>query len=58
MKNPVAPTPTTVHLHGESGSGKELVARTLHTFACHHLKLRCFNGNHLMFSGITDQSCG
>jgi DNA-binding NtrC family response regulator len=29
----VAPTPTTVHLHGESGSGKELVARTLHTFS-------------------------
>ena len=29
----VAPTPTTVHLHGESGAGKELVARTLHTFS-------------------------
>ncbi|HCB14594.1 MAG TPA: Fis family transcriptional regulator, partial [Gammaproteobacteria bacterium] len=29
----VAPTPTTVHLNGESGSGKELVARTLHTFS-------------------------
>jgi len=29
----VAPTPTTVHLHGESGSGKELVARTLHAFS-------------------------
>jgi DNA-binding NtrC family response regulator len=29
----VAATPTTVHLHGESGSGKELVARTLHTFS-------------------------
>lgn len=26
----VAPTPTTVHLHGESGAGKESVARTLH----------------------------
>ena len=29
----VASTPTTVHLHGESGAGKELVARTLHTFS-------------------------
>jgi DNA-binding NtrC family response regulator len=29
----VAPTPTTVHLHGESGAGKELVARTLHAFS-------------------------
>ncbi|MFZ4791548.1 MAG: sigma 54-interacting transcriptional regulator [Candidatus Competibacteraceae bacterium] len=29
----VAPTPTTVHLHGESGAGKELAARTLHTFS-------------------------
>ncbi len=29
----VAPTPTTVHLHGESGSGKELVARTLHALS-------------------------
>jgi DNA-binding NtrC family response regulator len=29
----VAPTPTTVHLRGESGAGKELVARTLHTFS-------------------------
>ncbi len=29
----VAPTPTTVHLHGESGAGKELVARTLHTLS-------------------------
>ncbi|HRY15741.1 MAG TPA: FHA domain-containing protein, partial [Candidatus Competibacteraceae bacterium] len=29
----VAPTPTTVHLNGESGSGKELVARTLHAFS-------------------------
>lgn len=29
----VAPTPTTVDLHGESGAGKELVARTLHTFS-------------------------
>lgn len=29
----VAPTPTTVHLRGESGSGKELVARTLHAFS-------------------------
>ena len=29
----VAPTPTTVLLHGESGSGKELVARTLHAFS-------------------------
>lgn len=29
----VAPTPTTVHLYGESGSGKELVARTLHVFS-------------------------
>ncbi|MFO1353040.1 MAG: sigma 54-dependent Fis family transcriptional regulator [Gammaproteobacteria bacterium] len=26
----IAPTPTTVMIHGESGSGKELVARTLH----------------------------
>ena len=26
----IAPTPTTVLIHGESGSGKELVARTLH----------------------------
>ncbi|MEI2742029.1 MAG: sigma 54-interacting transcriptional regulator [Candidatus Competibacter sp.] len=29
----VAPTPTTVHLHGESGAGKELVARTLHALS-------------------------
>lgn len=29
----VASTPTTVHLHGESGAGKELVARTLHAFS-------------------------
>ncbi len=29
----VAPTPATVHLHGESGAGKELAARTLHTFS-------------------------
>ncbi len=29
----VAPTPTTVHLRGESGAGKELVARTLHTLS-------------------------
>lgn len=29
----VAPTPATVHLHGESGAGKELVARTLHAFS-------------------------
>lgn len=29
----VASTPTTVHLHGASGAGKELVARTLHTFS-------------------------
>lgn len=29
----VAPTATTVHLHGESGSGKELVARTLHALS-------------------------
>jgi DNA-binding NtrC family response regulator len=29
----VAPTPTTVHLHGESGAGKELVARTLHSLS-------------------------
>lgn len=29
----VAPTPTTIHLHGESGVGKELVARTLHTLS-------------------------
>ena len=29
----VAATPTTVHLHGESGAGKELVARTLHAFS-------------------------
>ena len=29
----VAPTPTTVHLYGESGSGKEAVARTLHIFS-------------------------
>ena len=29
----VAPTPTTVHLHGESGAGKESVARTLHALS-------------------------
>ncbi|MCC8986517.1 MAG: sigma 54-interacting transcriptional regulator [Candidatus Contendobacter sp.] len=29
----VAPTPATVHLHGESGAGKELAARTLHAFS-------------------------
>lgn len=29
----VAPTPATVHLHGESGAGKELVARTLHALS-------------------------
>jgi DNA-binding NtrC family response regulator len=29
----VASTPTTVHLRGESGAGKELVARTLHAFS-------------------------
>ena len=29
----VAPTPTTVHLHGQSGAGKELVARTLHALS-------------------------
>lgn len=29
----VAPTPATVFLRGESGAGKELVARTLHTFS-------------------------
>lgn len=33
MIQAVAVTPTTVHLHGESGSGKELVARTLHALS-------------------------
>ena len=33
MIQAVAATPTTVHLHGESGSGKELVARTLHALS-------------------------
>ncbi len=33
MIQAVAATPATVHLHGESGVGKELVARTLHALS-------------------------